>query len=108
MGKDILILIGCLAALVVIAIGGTVIGLGLDWFAKPVEAKIERRTIEQSRSFVESQNQQIGAYLAEAAKAQGPQRVALLAQACNIRNSMADGTTSSANSATIAALGGCP
>lgn len=74
----------------------------------PAGLAVERKSIEQSRSYSVSLNTQVAAYLAEAAKATDPgQKTAFRNAACNAAGGNAS-ALNPANISTLTALGGCP
>lgn len=73
----------------------------------PAGLAVERKSIEQSRSYSVSLNQQAAAYLAEASKATDPgQKIAMKNAACNIISGNPD-LLNPGNRETLNALGGC-
>jgi hypothetical protein len=83
--------IGLLAfiGVLVLTIFMTGFNLKMEAWVRPQEAKIDRATTEQSRSFITSQNEQMSSFLAEAARTNNAgQKRALVLSACGIANGM--------------------
>lgn len=102
--------IGLLAfiGVLVLTIFMTGFNLKMEAWIRPQEAKIDRMTTEHSRSFITSQNEQMGAFLAEATRTNNVgQKHALVLSACGIANGMDQSTVSIGNRELISSLGGC-
>ena len=106
--KETLTAVGLFIVILLLIVFTTGFNLKIEGWVKPQEAKIDRETTEQSKSFVLSQNEQAAAFLVEAVKATDPnQKKALLGAACGILNGMAQSTVSSSNHSIVASMGGC-